>query len=95
MITLLIVFCILIGVAIICNTYYRVEELRQCFISENTDDAETLETILRLINKYSKLINDNALNNNTNFVKIDSILTFFELIRGVINNKDIEDYDED
>lgn len=94
MITLIIVLCIVISVAIICYTYYKIRELKECLVSDSTDSTETLEIILRLINKYDKMINDDALTNNVKFIKLDSILTFIEMIRGFIDTK-LNGYDED
>lgn len=62
MITIIIVICIVICVAIICYTYYKIEKLKQCFVSNDIDTVNTLDTISRLIDKYSKSINDKTLN---------------------------------
>lgn len=89
MITIIIVSCIVISVAFICYTYYRVEELKTCLISNDADDTIILETILRLIDKYSKTINDKTLN-PTGFIGVDSINTFHDTIRVIINNNEEE-----
>ena len=89
MITIIIVSCIVISVAFICYTYYRVEELKTCLISNDADDTIILETILRLIDKYSETINDKTLN-PTGFIGVDSINTFHDTIRVIINNNEEE-----
>lgn len=89
MITIIIVSCIVISVAFICYTYYRVEELKTCLISNDADDTIILETILCLIDKYSETINDKTLN-PTGFIGVDSINTFHDTIRVIINNNEEE-----
>lgn len=89
MITIIIVSCIIISVAFICYTYYKVEELKTCLISNNADYIIVLETILRLIDKYSETINDKTLN-PTGFIGVDSINTFHDTIRVIINNNEEE-----
>lgn len=95
MITIIIVICIVICVAIICYTYYKIEELKQCLVSNNIDTVNTLNTISRLIDKYSKSINDKTLN-PTGFIEINSINTFNDTLKTVIDNdEEEEDYEKD
>lgn len=95
MITIIICTCVVIGVAIICYTYYRIEELKQCLVSNDIDTVNTLDTISRLIDKYSKSINDKTLN-PTGFIGIDSINTFNDTLKTVIDNdEEEEDYEKD
>ena len=95
MVTVIIVICIVISVAIICYTYYRIEELRQCLISNDNDMEITLNTISRLIDKYSETINNKTLT-PTGFIDVNSINTFHDTIRVIINiDEEREDYDED
>lgn len=93
MVTVIIVICIVISVAIICYTYYRIEELRQCLIGNDNDMEITLNTISRLIDKYSKSINDKTIN-PTGFINVDSINTFHDTLKTIIDNDEQEDYDE-
>ena len=86
MITIIISVCVVISVAVICYTYYKIEELKQCLISNDIDTVNTLETIERLIDKYSKSINDKTIN-PSGFINIDSINTFHDSIRVIINNE--------
>ena len=86
MITIIISVCVVISVAVICYTYYRIEELKQCLISNNTDNTIILELIKRLIDKYSKSINDKTLN-PSRFINVDSINIFHDSIRVIINNE--------
>lgn len=92
MITLIIVLCIVISVAIICYTYYKVRELNEYLIDDNNCNETTINFISRFINKYSETINNKTLN-PTGFIRVDSINIFLESIK-VIINKNIEDYDE-
>ena len=95
MITIIIVICVIISVAIICYTYYKIEELKQCLVSNDIDTVNTLDTISRIIDKYSKSINDKTLN-PTGFIGIDSINTFNDTLKAVINNDEEEkDYEKD
>jgi hypothetical protein len=95
MITIIICTCVVIGVAIICYTYYRIEELKQCLVSNDIDTVNTLDTISRLIDKYSKSINDKTLN-PTGFIGIDSINTFNDTLKTIIDNdEEEEDYEKD
>lgn len=82
--------CIVISVAIISYTYYRIEELRQCLISTDIDTVNTLETIERLIDTYSKSINDKTIN-PTGFICVDSINTFHDTLKAIINNDEEEE----
>lgn len=85
--------CVIISVAIVSYTYYKIEELRQCLISTHTDTLNTLETIERLIDKYSETINDKTLN-PSGFIGVDSINTFHNSIRVIIAcDKENEDYE--
>lgn len=94
MITIIIVICIAICVAIICYTYYKIEELRQCLVSNDIDTVNTLDTISRLIDKYSKSINDKTIN-PSGFIGVDSINTFNDTLKAVINNdEEEEDYEK-
>lgn len=94
MITIIIVICIVICVAIICYTYYKIEELRQYLVSNDVDTVNILDTISRIIDKYSKSINDKILN-PTGFIGIDSINTFNDTLKAVINNDEEENYEKD
>lgn len=94
MITIIIIICIVICVAIICYTYYKIEELMQCLISNDIDTVNTLDTISRLIDKYSKSINDKTIN-PSGFIGVDSINTFNDTLKAVINNdEEEEDYEK-
>jgi hypothetical protein len=86
MITIIISVCVVISVAVICYTYYKIEELKQCLISNDIDTVNTLETIERLIDKYSKSINDKTIN-PSGFIDVNSINTFNDSIRVIINNE--------
>lgn len=86
MITIIISVCVVISVAVICYTYYRIEELKQCLVSNNTDNTIILELIKRLIDKYSKSINDKTIN-PSGFIDVNSINTFHNSIRVIINNE--------
>ena len=86
MITIIISVCIVISVAVICYTYYKIEELKQCLISNDIDTVNTLETIERLIDKYSKSINDKTIN-PSGFIDVNSINTFHDSMRVIINNE--------
>lgn len=95
MITIIIVVCVVISVAIICYTYYKIEELKQCLVSNDIDTVNTLDIIFRLIDKYSKSINDKTLN-PTGFIGIDSINTFNDTLKTIIDNdEEEEDYEKD
>lgn len=94
MITIIIVICIVICVTIICYTYYKIEELKQYLVSNDINTINTLDTISRLIDKYSKSINDKTLN-PTGFIRVDSINTFNDSLKAVINNDEEEDYEKD
>lgn len=86
MITIIISVCVVISVAVICYTYYKIEELKQCLISNDIDTVNTLETIERLIDKYSKSINDKTIN-PSGFIDVNSINTFHDSMRVIINNE--------
>lgn len=86
MITIIISVCVIISVAVICYTYYKIEELKQCLISNDIDTVNTLETIERLIDKYSKSINDKTIN-PSGFIDVNSINTFHDSMRVIINNE--------
>lgn len=86
MITIIISVCVVISVAVICYTYYKIEELKQCLISNNTDNTIILELIKRLIDKYSKSINDKTIN-PSGFIDVNSINTFHDSMRVIINNE--------
>lgn len=86
MITIIISVCIVISVAVICYTYYRIEELKQCLVSNNTDNTIILELIKRLIDKYSKSINDKTIN-PSGFIDVNSINTFHDSMKVIINNE--------
>lgn len=86
MITIIISVCIVISVAVICYTYYKIEELKQCLISNDIDTVNTLEIIERLIDKYSKSINDKTIN-PSGFIDVNSINTFHDSMRVIINNE--------
>lgn len=92
MITLIICICIIISVAIICYTYYKIKELKECLVSDNIDAVNTLETITCLIDTYSKRINDQFIH-PTGYINVESINTFNKSIKAIINNK-TENYDE-
>jgi hypothetical protein len=85
MIIIIIIICVVISIAVICYIYYKIEELKQCFISNNTDNTIILDTISRLITKYSETINDKTLH-PTGFIGVDSINTFHDSIKVVIND---------
>ena len=86
MITIIISVCVVISVAVICYTYYRIEELKQCLVSNSTDNTIILELIKRLIDKYSKSINDKTIN-PSGFIDVNSINTFHDSMRVIINNE--------
>lgn len=86
MITIIISVCVVISIAVICYTYYKIEELKQCLISNDIDTVNTLETIERLIDKYSKSINDKTIN-PSGFIDVNSINTFHNSMRVIINNE--------
>lgn len=86
MITIIISVCVIISVAVIRYTYYKIEELKQCLISNDIDTVNTLETIERLIDKYSKSINDKTIN-PSGFIDVNSINTFHDSMRVIINNE--------
>lgn len=83
----------MINVAIICYTYYKIIELKNFFVSDNNYNETTIDFISRIINTYSETINNKTLN-PTGFIRVDSINTFLESIK-VIINKNIKDYNED
>lgn len=94
MITIIICVCVVISVAVICYTYYKIEELKQCLVSNDIDTVNTLKTIERLIDKYSKSINDKTIN-PTGFINVDSINTFHDTLKVIINDDESEDYEKD
>lgn len=95
MITIIIVICVIICVVIICYTYYKIEELRQCLISNDADTVNTLDTISRLIDRYSKSINDKTIN-PTGFINVDYINIFHGTLKAIIDNdEEEEDYEKD
>ena len=90
MITMIIAICVVINVAIICYTYYKISELKHYLTYSDTDNEILFNVILHLIDKFIKDLNNMPTNDN-GYIYVDAINSFLTFLKVIINNREIEE----